>query len=133
MVPIRTSSMRGMASYPRTLFKLQNWPFGHSSPLAELGNISGNISCGQYLDRTLGKFPPLYGPHLLIQIWIRIQSSWIQIRIQEKRGGFRFSWTGFRSGFKMPGFAHHWCKGQGHTPTFCSGGTHWGQEEPKLM
>ncbi len=24
----------------------------------------GSISCGQYLDRTLGKFPPLYGPHL---------------------------------------------------------------------
>ncbi len=23
-----------------------------------------SISCGQYLDRTLGKFPPLYGPHL---------------------------------------------------------------------
>ncbi len=22
------------------------------------------ISCGQYLDRTLGKFPPIYGPHL---------------------------------------------------------------------
>ncbi len=24
----------------------------------------GSISCGQYLDRTLGKFLPLYGPHL---------------------------------------------------------------------
>ncbi len=24
----------------------------------------GSISCGQYLDRTLDKFPPLYGPHL---------------------------------------------------------------------
>ena len=24
----------------------------------------GSISCGRYLDRTLGKFPPLYGPHL---------------------------------------------------------------------
>ncbi len=26
----------------------------------------GSISCGQYLDRTLGKFSPLYGPHFLI-------------------------------------------------------------------
>ena len=25
---------------------------------------TGSVSCGQYLDRTLGKFPPLYGPHL---------------------------------------------------------------------
>ncbi len=24
----------------------------------------GSITCGQYLDRTLGKFPPIYGPHL---------------------------------------------------------------------
>ncbi len=24
----------------------------------------GSISCVQYLDQTLGKFPPLYGPHL---------------------------------------------------------------------
>ncbi len=24
----------------------------------------GRISCGQYLDQTLGKFSPLYGPHL---------------------------------------------------------------------
>ena len=24
----------------------------------------GSISYGQYLDRTLGKFPPLYGAHL---------------------------------------------------------------------
>ena len=28
---------------------------------------TGSISCGQYLDRTLGKFPPIYGPHLLIR------------------------------------------------------------------
>ncbi len=26
----------------------------------------GSISCGQYLDRNLGKFPPLYGPHLSV-------------------------------------------------------------------
>ena len=28
----------------------------------------GSISCGQYLDRTLGKFPPLYGPHLDVDV-----------------------------------------------------------------
>ncbi len=31
--------------------------------ISTLGGL-GSISCGQYLDRTLGKFPPLYGPHL---------------------------------------------------------------------
>ena len=34
-----------------------------SYPVATLEG-QGNISCGQNLDRTLGKFPPLYGPHL---------------------------------------------------------------------
>ena len=24
----------------------------------------GSIPCGRYLDRTLGKFSPIYGPHL---------------------------------------------------------------------
>ncbi len=27
-------------------------------------NLSIDISCGQYLDRTLGKLPLIYGPHL---------------------------------------------------------------------
>ncbi len=44
-----------------------------------------SISCGQYLDPTLGKFCPIYGPHLsgsdsnfrkhsLIPLWFRFQS-----------------------------------------------------------
>ncbi len=36
--------------------------YEYGSNAFELGQ--GSISCGQYLDRTLGKFPPLYGPHL---------------------------------------------------------------------
>ncbi len=31
---------------------------------AVLGRGPGSISCGQYLDRTMGKFPPIHGPHL---------------------------------------------------------------------
>ncbi len=45
---------------------------------------------------------------------IRIRSRWIRIWIQEKKGGFGFSWIRIRgawirgSGFEMAGFAHHW-------------------------
>ncbi len=34
----------------------------------------GSIPYGQYLDRTLGKFPPIYGPHLIV--WCGLGSRW---------------------------------------------------------
>ncbi len=44
--------------------KLSQIPY----PMVHCGNRSlegpGRFSYGQYLDRTLGKFPPLYGPNL---------------------------------------------------------------------
>ncbi len=35
----------------------------------------GSISCGQYLDRTLGKFPPLYGPHLFPNDQVQLRDA----------------------------------------------------------
>ncbi len=33
----------------------------------------GSISCGQYLDRTFGKFPPLYGPHRIRTVSVTVE------------------------------------------------------------
>ncbi len=40
-------------------------PFRYSFGISTLGGL-WSISCGQYLDPTLGKFCPIYGPHLSI-------------------------------------------------------------------
>ena len=37
--------------------------FMHSFEQPTNGTL-GNRSCWEYLDQTLGKFPPVYGPHL---------------------------------------------------------------------
>ncbi len=45
-----------------------NWDFTQRwGPYLQSLGGQGSISCGQYLDRTLGKFPPIYGPHLKMQ------------------------------------------------------------------
>ncbi len=39
----------------------------------------GIVPYGQHLDRTLGNFPPIYGPHL----WVSIESSWKMLNFLE--------------------------------------------------